>query len=146
MSSKRTERLIKIYAVAERMRSAERRLAAIALEEVETRQEQRRVEALGAAAALRSADPTAWMVVEATREYAVREMRRLGPVREMRMQDLARAEAEQTASRLQLEQMRAVREGARTVEKRAEERQVQGASDDRFAAQTRRQVVEASSR
>ena len=133
-------RLASLYAMIERMRSADVQMANGAVEAVVC------AEAIAATirdsqvadgrAALATGCREAWQVAETTLGVTDRRIERLQQVRAEREADLAEAARAHRVSRLEMEQMERIVEKARLQERMEESRRIQSTSDDRFASRS----------
>lgn len=131
-------RLAAVYGMMERMRSAELRLAADAVEDVACSAAiaatVRASQITDARTAMASGRRDDWQVAETTRGVVEARIVRLAKVRAEREVALADSAQRHRMSRLNMEQMDRVVDRNRTQAGRREERRLQAESDDRFAS------------
>lgn len=133
------KRLATVYGLVEQMRSAELRLAAVAVTEVEQALEVEAAALASGAARGRGAfvggDGVDFAVAETTREFAEVRIERLGAMKVEREEIFDAAAVAYDASRLRLEQMKSVIERAGRMASSEESRRAQAEADDRHAGQ-----------
>ena len=138
MSARGLERIAVLYSTLERIRCAELRAAAGAVEEIvhaaAAEQAARQVQTEAARRALADGDRLAWLLAESGREFADIHFERLEAIKIRRTALRVEASDAHLESQVKLEQVKRVAERMRARQAVLEDRQAQAAADDRHLA------------